>query len=428
MSRTFRFLLCAVLVTGIARAEGVSDRDALPSSATRLRGTSSLVPMPDGGLLSLGGSSLRLLPPGAKRWETLHQVPKGNLYRVSVNDAGGVLAAWESEPVVHYLLPRSKRHVTLPRPSVPPPGISGFGLQYLAFATNGRDALIRMEGSTPHRTGPSRGERKVYMLYRVPLDGTGAPELLYTVDGAQLVQMGPRVAAYLIPTVLGPTCDAHMLCEFSSLIAYELTNTGVTQKTLLTQEQVRMAGARRVTGSDDDRLVLQIETSGARHERGLLTWRRGDAKADYRPLPGRIDDANRLLVMKSGALVELVKLEEDALEIRHTLPDGRQTTTRLRAPEDLDTVDSDPHGIGERGDGTLWAHWGDYVLLFPPGTPPRAYSIASLLGRRDDWAGVDLYVSNPESLWVGVEIGAGRDFVRVPFAQLEKGAKPWPTE
>jgi len=428
MSRTFPFLLSALLVTGIARAEGVGDRDKLPSSATRLRGTSSLIPMPGGGLLSLGGSSLRLLPPGKNRWETLHQVPKGNLYRVAVNDVGGVLAAWESEPVIHYLLPRSKRHVTLPRPSVPSQELSGFGLQYVAFAPNGRDALIRMEGSIKHRTGPDRGERRVYMLYRVPLDGSGAPELLYTVDGAQLVQMGPRVAAYLIPTVFGRICNSHVVCEFSSIIAYELTDTGVTQKTLLTQQQVRMTGARRVSGSDDDRLVLQVELQGTQQARGLLTWRRGDAKADYRPLPGKIDKANRLMIMKSGALVELVKLEEDALEIRHMLPDGRLTTTRLLAPEDPDIVDSDPHGIGERDDGTLWAHWGDYVLLFPPGTPPRGYGIASLLGRRDEWAEVTLYVPDPESLWIGVEVGAGRDFVQVPFAQLEKGAKPWPTE
>jgi len=34
-------------------------------------------------------------------------------------------------------------------------------------------------------------------------------------------------------------------------------------------------------------------------------------------------------------------------------------------------------------------------------------------------------IPDPEALWIGIEVGDGRDFVYLTFADIEKGAKPW---
>jgi hypothetical protein len=54
-------------------------------------------------------------------------------------------------------------------------------------------------------------------------------------------------------------------------------------------------------------------------------------------------------------------------------------------------------------ESALWVHWGDHLALIAPGKPTRT-----------------------EVLWVGLEVGAGRDFLRVNFAGAEKRSKPWP--
>jgi hypothetical protein len=33
--------------------------------------------------------------------------------------------------------------------------------------------------------------------------------------------------------------------------------------------------------------------------------------------------------------------------------------------------------------------------------------------------------ARPELLWVGIEVGRGRDFVRLPFNDIEKRARAW---
>ncbi|HEY0781173.1 MAG TPA: hypothetical protein VGE98_01860, partial [Thermoanaerobaculia bacterium] len=55
---------------------------------------------------------------------------------------------------------------------------------------------------------------------------------------------------------------------------------------------------------------------------------------------------------------------------------------------------------------------------------PRSYSLKHLLTRRTEWAGADVYVPALDELWVGID-GTGRDYERVRFADVEKGAKPW---
>jgi hypothetical protein len=65
-------------------------------------------------------------------------------------------------------------------------------------------------------------------------------------------------------------------------------------------------------------------------------------------------------------------------------------------------------------------------LLFEkdPAASPRALSVEPLLGRRDEWAGVDVYVPEQDALWIGVEVKGSRDFVRIDLADVDKRVKP----
>ncbi len=82
------------------------------------------------------------------------------------------------------------------------------------------------------------------------------------------------------------------------------------------------------------------------------------------------------------------------------------------------------YGIGERKNGQLWVHTGDHLGLLAPGGSARVVNIATLLGRKTEWAGNHVYVTAPESLWVGID-GRGRDMARIDFTAAERGAKPW---
>src|SRR5690606_7072957 len=107
------------------------------------------------------------------------------------------------------------------------------------------------------------------------------------------------------------------------------------------------------------------------------------------------------------------------LDVKRYPPEGGEQVITLPP---MQAVDTDAHGVGERKDGTLWLHWGDHLILLGPGKPARSYSLEPLLARRTEWAGADIYIETPESLWVGID-GRGRDFARVSFAEAEKRAK-----
>src|SRR4051812_37484411 len=79
--------------------------EAKPNGARpEIRGAVSVVPVP-WGLVSLGGRALRQLPHGKQSWETLHEVPGGNLYRIAAHPSGKLLAAWEKDPDLHLFIP-----------------------------------------------------------------------------------------------------------------------------------------------------------------------------------------------------------------------------------------------------------------------------------------------------------------------------------
>ena len=86
-------------------------------------------------------------------------------------------------------------------------------------------------------------------------------------------------------------------------------------------------------------------------------------------------------------------------------------------------ADRDVHGFGERKSGEYWLHWGDHIVLLRDGQAPRAFSIVRYLKKRGEWASADRYTEAPESLSIGVDIGAGREFIDVSLATIEKGAR-----
>jgi hypothetical protein len=165
----------------------------------------------------------------------------------------------------------------------------------------------------------------------------------------------------------------------------------------------------------------------ARGGRALLRWRPGDATADYRPLPKGSLDTDLSMVTRTNDFIELemhgTELSDTVLDVKRYPPEGGEQVVTVPL---LQTLDTKVHGLGMRSNGTLWVHWGDHLVLLAPGKPARNFNIEPLLERRTEWADTAIYIEAPESLWVGIEGGAGRNFVRVGFAEAEKRAKRYP--
>ncbi|MBZ4415350.1 hypothetical protein [Myxococcus sp. RHSTA-1-4] len=410
-------LVAALLVASLAHADGVERRINKPDTPARLHAVTTMLPMENGGFVTVGFSTLRVLAPGAKQFTTVHRIPKDNLYRVASNEAGDVLAAWENDPSLHLFKGPARQHVTLPKPRPPTEEIRSAQVEYLAFLPNGRDALVHMEG----RKAP-RGE--VSIVYRVPLDG-GAPELLYRVDDARQLHMARDVAVYVIPERPGQMCE-HLRCDpVRQVVAYELNGRGVKQTVLVHGPDMKLENARMIWGNRDGRIFLEL--SLPRNERAVLRWKPGQPKADVRPFARSLSSSERLFATNDGDVLRLLNDEEEALTLHRHMPDGRQQSIRLLASHDPDIIDYSVHALGMRNSGALWLHWGDFIFLFDRdlARPPRAYNIEPLLTRHTEWADVAVYVKEPEALWMGIEVRRSRDFVRVSFSELEKGAKAW---
>jgi hypothetical protein len=409
------------LAASQALAEGVQATERVPSTRARLYDADVVMPR-GGGLIAVGGSSLRYLAPGSQRWETIHRQSGDNLYRAEADDSGRLMAAWEKDPFIHAFTLKTKQHVSIPKPPTPP-DLSRHQVDQLFFLPNGHDALVFMRGVT--KWTETAGQRDSTAAYRFALDGKSKPELLFRRDSAFLVHASRHGAVFVVPQDPRRECNNRRCDPVASIVAYEFSQDGVRQKTLLTQEQAAMDNARLVSGSGAESPVLMLDLG--RKDRALLRWRYGDEKADYRPLPpaqGNTlpDDFGRMhLVTQAGEFIELREQGAELQIVRH-LPEGGERVTSLPPLKDPARK---VHAFGERSNGALWLHWGDFLVLITPGKPPRSYSIEPFLGRFTEWASANVYVRTPETLWVGMEIRAGRDFIRVSFEELEKRAKPW---
>jgi hypothetical protein len=419
--RRLAAVLVILLVGSLAHAEDVSPRAKQSSSTVRLRGAVTVWPTADG-LLALGGPVLRYLPRGAKNWQEIHKVDGDRLYRTNADGTGRVLAAWSKEPVFHLFHLKTKQHLTFPKPASPSPNFVGFQVDSLQFSKNGRDAIVFMEGLSP--TGVSG-----HVAYRIALDGKSDPVLLFSERGYKLHE-SPRGAVLAIAkkdTRQG--CSYHH-CDVAEIAAFEIIESGVIRKRLVSGDEHAITSAQPVLrGGGDDRVAVIVSIHP---RRGLLRWRYGDAKADFRIQdPEKSLQDYKTLFTRANEIMEVANVFHDeggSLKLIFQLPDGGRRVVELpQLPAgDIDIAyDSEVYGMGERKNGGIWLHWGDRVVLLDPGKPPRAVSIEPLLKRRNEWASADIYVAEPESLWIGIEVGSGRDFVNVSLADIEKGAKPW---
>ena len=155
VERSLGLCLAILLAASIARAEGAGHERPDASTPLRLHGVATLLPTATG-LISIGGPALRRLTPGARRWETLHEVPGDNLYRVTADDAGRLLAAWSKERLIHVITPGQAEVMSFPKPQAPA-DVQNFQIEDLAFLPDGRSALVFMTGTVMVKTDRYQG-------------------------------------------------------------------------------------------------------------------------------------------------------------------------------------------------------------------------------------------------------------------------------
>lgn len=434
MRRLLRLLwLASALAAWVVRAEGVSAREKIPATEARIHGATSVQPLPNGGLVNLGGTSLRYLAPGARQWEVLHTQPGDSLYRVASDSAGGrILASWEKEPVFHLFTLSPRGHLTFPKPTTKAPNANEPIVDHLAFAPNGRDAVVFIHVRvTEYRQGKWFGSQWAHAAYHVALDGRSPARLLFHTDGVYPLHASARGAVYA--TLKNPyqRCDTQGCYPITSIVAYELTENGATKRTLLDAGNNPFGSALPVFGGSDGRVGVLL----AVHPRGraLLRWRFGEAKAVHHALADSMHlygNGQDSMLTPSGEYVELRTQDRSRYELSRLALDGTERRTTLLPPAERNRhgfADSTVYDMGVRQGGGLWVHWGDQLLLVDHGRPVRGVNLEPLVPRQAEWAGVGIYVSAPESLWMGMELGRGRDFRLVRFDDVERRAKPWPT-
>ncbi|HYO52809.1 hypothetical protein [Archangium sp.] len=423
---TWSFLLA--LLAGLAappvHAESVEERAKVSSSTIRLRGASGIGAIP-GGYISSGGSRLQILEGNSKQWRTLHRVPGDNLYRVKAAADGRLMAAWENERVFHLFDRARGTHLTIPKPP-DPPGYppDTFHVEGLYFDDNGRDALVFIDGH-PY-LGPSIGQRGVVAAYRVPLDGKTAPRLLFVEEGVEL-HKSPRGAIMIKARNWQLGCFEGG-CNIESIIALELDGDRVTRRTLLEAGDRHIGAALPVKGCDEVRFAAQLSIhTGNKHSRGLLRFHFG-GRPEFLQLPESTSShPHHSLLTRSDEFVEVRQGDDRSLTMTRTTVAGEQTQTVIppwtnaRGRREKGWFQS----VGERADGSLWMHWADHLVFVRGDAPPRKVDISAILGRGTEWAGAYVYVTRPEGIWFGIEMGGGRDYRFLDMAELERRSVSW---
>ena len=417
--------LLAWLAAPSVHAEGVEERATVPSSAIRLRGAAGIGAIP-GGYISVGGSRLQLLEGSSKRWRTLHQVQGDNLYRVKADDDGRLLASWEQERVFHLFDRARGTHLAIPKPPAPP-GYppDTFHIEALYFDDDGRDAIVFIDGD-PY-LGAAIGQREVVAAYRVALDGKTAPRLLFAEEGVEL-QFSPRGAI-----LIKPRSWQH------ELLAGRLQHRGDHRAGAGRRARHaphaprgrRPSCQRRPPREGTRRRALRRPGHGSRR-------RQEHAGPVALPLrrPSRVPAAVGEPHVGLPALAPhpVGRVRRGAAGGRPEPDDDADDGGRRGDADDDSSVDRRawPHGrrAGSRASASArmaacgctgpitWCSCGET-------SAPRKVDISHVLGRGTEWAGAYVYVARPEGLWVGIEMGGGRDYRFLEMADLEKRAVPW---
>jgi hypothetical protein len=409
-------LLYYLAAATLAHSEGVEGRVDLPNDAQRIRGADTVLPLP-WGFVALGGSVLRQLPFGKTKWETLYRIPGDNLYRYAADERGRLVATWENDPNLHVFVPKTKSHTTFPKPSKYADRFRNWILDAIYFDKKG-DLIVYMEGMTGSCTWST-------VCYRYTLEKGARPRFLFEQQGHTLYQsVGLGVYAY--SKNLSRGCDYQGCSPLTGIVTYEIQGDRAIRREIFHSDGEEYHLARLIWGSKDDRLGVMVE--GGYGERFLLRWAVGREKADRASIgKGHAWEDDRTWLAPNGDMIDTWLNDKHDLVLDRKHPSGGSDAVTLRSfgfsNPDI-APDWNVYAFKERKNGEMFLHWGDHIILFPKGKAPQAVNIEPLLKRRNEWAGADIYRADPEGLWVGIEVGAGRDFVHLDFADLERQAKP----
>jgi hypothetical protein len=416
-----RLVVALVLASCLAARAGESAPRPAKVQAT-IRGATQMFAAP-WGLAAQGSGMLRILPLGTSKWQTVHAVPHGSLYRIAFDDAGRLLAWWEDEPHLHLFVVGKNVDETLPLPPPPSPEFKyGFGVEDIYFTKDG-GAIVYMHGFVGGRTW-------VTVAYRYDLVRRGAPVLLFRQPG-YVLKTSARLAVVATPKNPSDACEHNFCHPLGAVTAWEIAGTMATRRTLL-DGSARGEDLSRVqpVWSDqvDQAAVIVDEHPRKRH---LLRWR--DGAATFTPLPpgppGALSDAETTWLTASGDVVEFWIDGERGLEARRHGAQGGLETTRLaplprRTPHDHPLFNVTE--VSERANGDLFVHWGEYLVLLPRQGAPRRLDLRTALGRKAVISSRLLHVRAPEGVWVGLESGKNLEMTFLPEAELEARLTPAP--
>lgn len=402
MTRSLASLI--TLAAALVLAEGQTEREGLPSTSTRLRGANTLIDTPQG-LLALGGSTLRRAKPGSTTWELLHRIEKDALSRVAA-DEDRIVAVWEQDPNLHLFVPAKQTHLTVPKPA--PTNLPPLSLWYVSeLSLDGGAAIVSMSGSA--------GRNTTHVVFRVALDGSGTTEELFRQVGYRLYESG-RVFVFAVGKDPEKKCD-NGGCAMSGVVAWQLTKGGPKSRMLVLAKGDELRWAGPVFGSTDARVGF---FTGGR----LWRWYPASDRLESSPSTGAAHD-----LQEYRAIAEEIVAAHPGrsaggdLTLTRLSDDGKETTVTLAPPArgDVDSaVDTTVYGLGAHGD-QLFLHWGHSLVLLDRQGKQRWLDLEPLLKRRNEWAGVA--IPTKDALWLGVEVGGGRDFVQLGWSDVDKRAK-----
>jgi len=422
--------LATILLTRpAARADDAAARARPGRVSTSISGATQMFAAP-WGLAAQGSGKLRILPLGTAKWQTVHEVPGGSLYRIAFDDRGRLLAWWENEPHVHLFVPGTKAHDTLALPPPPAPEFKyGYGVEDMYFTRDGDGAIVYMHGFIGGRTW-------VTVAYHYDLARRTVPTLLFRQPG-HVLHKSSRVAVHAIPKKPDDACEHNFCHPLGAVIAWQISGTTATKRVLL-DGNARREDLSRVQpvwtsssgdGGGDQVAVLVDEHPRRRH---LLRWRLGDASASFAPLPpgaGPLSDAETMWLTASGDVVEVWSTDERGLEIRRHSPNGKMKVSSL-APLPRRTPHDHPlfniAGVMERARGDIFLHWGEYLVLLPVDGPARRLDLRTAFKRRSEISSRLFQVRAPEGIWVGIDVGRTLDLTFLPEADLEAQMTPAP--
>jgi hypothetical protein len=216
------------------------------------------------------------------------------------------------------------------------------------------------------------------------------------------------------------------------VVLYEIHGDRAVKRDLLKTDGDEYSAAHMVWGIEKGEGAIEIH--GRKFARYLLRWKRGVGRTSMRVIPeGPSWEATMKAMLPNRDVLEVWEIWRDGrerwLDFILYKPDGTQVKRRftgLRPTVPGSSPDNTVYGLKRRKDGSYVMHWGNHLVLLSKDWRARAMPVDPLLKRRNEWAGAMIYQAEPEGVWIGIEIGGGRDLIYVGLDEVEKKAKPIP--